>query len=221
MYGMIKFPDWEIRKETKYGKLKYYYKEQKMDEDELQKYIDSKKIKKAKSIFIHNTENEYVIMNSLFSNDEDLISIIIPEGVTNINAYSFYECTGLKKVIIPSSVTNIDFYTFRGCKKLTNVTISEGVTNIEDSAFEDCINLTNITIPKSVTNIGYCAFHRCPNLKEVMVQNKDIRIEKDAFDKDTKIIIKEEEKDLDTIIKECTVNENKNIDLSQNDIIKD
>ena len=71
-------------------------------------------------------------------------------------------------------------------------------------------------------NIEEGAFYKCSNLKEITIQNKDIEIEEEAFDKNTKIIIiKDQEKDLDTIIKECTVNENKNIDLSQDDIIKD
>ena len=32
MYGMIKFKDWEIRQETRYSKLSYYYKNEKINE---------------------------------------------------------------------------------------------------------------------------------------------------------------------------------------------
>lgn len=38
--------------------------------------------------------------------------IAIPDGVTKINAYAFYRCSGLTSVIIPDGVTSIDGYAF-------------------------------------------------------------------------------------------------------------
>ena len=46
MYGMIKFQDWEVRKETKNSQLCYYYKDEKIDEKELEQYISITKIRK-------------------------------------------------------------------------------------------------------------------------------------------------------------------------------
>ena len=46
---------------------------------------------------------------------------------------------------IPDSVTNIDWYAFYNCTSLTNVTIPNSVTNIGDYAFFKCLSLSNIT----------------------------------------------------------------------------
>lgn len=52
-----------------------------------------------------------------------LKEIIIPDGVTTIGMYAFYECSQLKRVVIPPSVQNIEgnsFYPFDGvivCKE--------------------------------------------------------------------------------------------------------
>ena len=52
-----------------------------------------------------------------------LKEIIIPDGVTTIGMYAFYECPELKRVVIPPSVQNIEgnsFYPFDGvivCKE--------------------------------------------------------------------------------------------------------
>jgi hypothetical protein len=64
----------------------------------------------------------------------------------------------LTSVTIPNSVTNIGVYAFFNCGNLTSVTIGNGVTSIGYSAFDYCYNLTNVMIGKSVTSIGDWAF---------------------------------------------------------------
>ena len=68
--------------------------------------------------------------------------VTIPEGVTKIGNWAFYDCTGLTSVTIPAGVTEIGWGAFYGCAKLTSVTIPEGVTEIERSAFDGCKKLT-------------------------------------------------------------------------------
>ena len=46
---------------------------------------------------------------------------IIPNSVTSIGEYAFYNCTGLTRVVIPNSVTEIDDWAFAGCMELTDV----------------------------------------------------------------------------------------------------
>ena len=46
----------------------------------------------------------------------------IPNNVTSIEAYAFYECTGLTSVTIPNSVTSIGDRAFWGCTGLTSIT---------------------------------------------------------------------------------------------------
>lgn len=68
-------------------------------------------------------------------------------------------------VTIPDNVTNIDDYAFSNCANLTSITIPNNVTRIGIAAFSHCTNLTSITIPDSVTSIGKCAFFGCTNLR--------------------------------------------------------
>jgi len=51
-----------------------------------------------------------------------LTSVTIPNSVTSIGGYAFYECAGLTSVTIPSSVTNIGDGVFTFCKELTSIT---------------------------------------------------------------------------------------------------
>ena len=50
---------------------------------------------------------------------------MIPESVTTIGYYAFYNCTGLTSVVIPDSVNSIEEEAFSECGNL-NVTVGQG-----------------------------------------------------------------------------------------------
>ncbi|MCD8161783.1 MAG: leucine-rich repeat domain-containing protein, partial [Clostridiales bacterium] len=47
--------------------------------------------------------------------------VTIPDTVTTIGDYAFYDCTGLTALAIPASVTAIGYEAFYGCENLTDV----------------------------------------------------------------------------------------------------
>ncbi|MBQ2123561.1 MAG: leucine-rich repeat domain-containing protein, partial [Bacteroidaceae bacterium] len=69
----------------------------------------------------------------------------IPNSVTSIGDYAFYDCSGLTSVEIPNSVTSIGESAFDCCSSLTSVVIPNSVTSIGDYAFASCSGLTSIT----------------------------------------------------------------------------
>ena len=101
----------------------------------------------------------------LYINNELVTDLVIPNTVTKIKPYAFYNCTSLTSVTIPDSVTTIGYYAFQNCTGLTSVTIGDSVTTIGGYAFYNCTSLTSITIPNSVTSIGSYAFKGCSLLK--------------------------------------------------------
>ena len=105
----------------------------------------------------------------------------IPDGVTTINDWMFYNCNSLTSVTIPDTVTSIGGWAFYCCSNLTSVTIPDSVTTVGDSAFQNCSNLTSITIPDSVTTIGRGAFLWCSNLASITIPNSITRIESSTF----------------------------------------
>ena len=77
-------------------------------------------------------------------------------------------------VTIPDSVTSIGDYAFYDCVNLTSVTIGNSVTSIGEDAFSFCTSLTSITIPDSVTSIGYYAFRVCTSLTNIAVEDGNL-----------------------------------------------
>ena len=71
---------------------------------------------------------------------------IIPNSVTIIEDYAFYNCSELTTLNIPNSVTRIGCLALYNCYGLTSITIPNSVTIIEDEVFAGCYGLTSITI---------------------------------------------------------------------------
>ena len=106
---------------------------------------------------------------------ESLTEISIPNSVTSIGDYAFYGCESLVKFSVPNSVTSIGNFAFRWCISLTEISIPNSVISIGDSAFRYCKSLTEITIPNSVTSIGDSAFNGCKSLTEVFYKGKTLK----------------------------------------------
>ena len=62
-------------------------------------------------------------------------TVVIANGVTNVGAFAFYNCTSLASVTIPNSVESIGGGAFWGCSKLQSVTIPDSVETIGSSSF--------------------------------------------------------------------------------------
>ncbi|MBQ4439774.1 MAG: leucine-rich repeat protein [Kiritimatiellae bacterium] len=106
-----------------------------------------------------------------FRGEHEIDELIIPDSITRIGDWVFYNCSGLTSVTIPGRVTSIGDYAFYNCGGLTSVTIPDSVTNIGERAFCACSGLTSVTIPGRVTSIGDYAFAHCRDLSSVTICN--------------------------------------------------
>ena len=99
----------------------------------------------------------------------NLENVVMSKKITKIGESAFSRCSSLTSITIPSSVTSIGKDAFWDCSGLTSITMSKGVTNIGERAFCDCSSLTSITIPDSVTSIGRSAFASCFSLTSITI----------------------------------------------------
>ena len=92
---------------------------------------------------------------NLYLNGGLITDLAIPDGITEIKAYAFYDCSGLTSVTIGNSVTSIGDYAFHGCSGLTSVTIPNSVTSIGDYAFYGCSGLVKAIWLPNTPPYGY------------------------------------------------------------------
>lgn len=101
--------------------------------------------------------NKTKVASSEFEDCEMLASVVIPDGIEEIEHHAFFGCKSLASVVIPNSVKIIGDGAFAHCKALKSITIPESVTTIEDSAFYGCTSLESVyckaTTPPSLGSI--------------------------------------------------------------------
>lgn len=93
-----------------------------------------------------------------------ITSYTIPQTVTSMAKYAFFDCNNLTDIVIPGNVKAVRKGAFFGCENLKSAVVAEGVTEIESYAFHWCKELQDVTIADSVTSIGRSAFDGCPKL---------------------------------------------------------
>lgn len=115
-----------------------------------------------------------------------LISVKLPNTLTSIDDYAFYDCRGLKEITFGDSIASIGHQVFDNCG-LTSVHISDiktwcGVSFSSSPLvyakhlFMNGEEIKELTIPNGVTNIASSAFQGCEGLTSVTIPNslKDI-----------------------------------------------
>ena len=110
-----------------------------------------------------------------------MTSITIPDSVTSIGQFAFYNCSGLTDVYYQGDLSRwlgiefdgpyanpmveyADNLYINGELLQGDIIIPEGTEKLGDYAFYGCSGLTSITIPEGVTSIGSSAFEGCSGL---------------------------------------------------------
>ncbi len=124
--------------------------------------------------------------------------IVMPDGLTSIGDFAFYDCSALTSVTIPNSVIRIGIRTFAN-SGLTSLTLPNSVTNIGNLAFSGCDNLSSFvynlhvfahmprsysgayTIPEGIESIAGGAFQSCHSLTSVTIPSSVTSIGGGAF----------------------------------------
>ena len=131
--------------------------------------------------FENGSANPMWYAKNIWLNGKKIVSVAVPEGVTEVKAYTFYGFKDLIQVTTLGGVTAIGKDAFSGCSSLTSITIREGVTAIGAGAFYGCSSLTGITLPEGVTSIGDYAFYWCSSLSSITIPESVTTIGDSAF----------------------------------------
>lgn len=131
------------------------------------------------SVIFENTVLEK-ISDGAFSGCSALSSIALPDSVTEIEKYAFFE-TGLRNIQLPEKLTLIGAYAFCNCKNLEQVQLPSQLKELGNGAFSSCENLTQIQLPAQLNKIGTDAFRNCTSLDKIDIPAGLKQIESATF----------------------------------------
>lgn len=103
-------------------------------------------------------EVEHIPAFLCYSFTGELRNLTIPDNVKTIGDYAFYRCNNLVSLKLGVGLTEIGKYAFAGCYKLTELSIPNNVTTINQYAFNSCSGLTTLTLGSGIETLGTYAF---------------------------------------------------------------
>ena len=116
------------------------------------------------------------ICQAAFMNCKGLMSVTIPNSVTSIGGYAFWDCSSLtsiewnaKHCSIPKSNKPSSNPIFSECPQISSFTFGDSVEYIPSFLCFDMKALTSIVIPNSVTTVGEGIFYGCNALESVVL----------------------------------------------------
>lgn len=152
------------------------------------------------------TAADGVVCNVVALGDEcfkgtNITSVEIPNTVTELGDYCFYQLYNITSIELPSSVTELGEGCFFGCG-LTSVEIPSSVKLLRDWCFYGCTSLTNINIPSSVTSLGDACFQYC-NFESIKIPSSVTSLGKRCFYECKKLVNIELSSSLKSLGEEC------------------
>lgn len=110
------------------------------------------------------------IDSNLFNCVPGLKNVSIADSVNIIGSYGFSNNCTLETIKLPNNLKTISANLFDCCVKLTEINIPNAVETIENCAFQGCFGLKNVFIPQNVKNISTdSVFPYCSNLSSIKV----------------------------------------------------
>jgi hypothetical protein len=108
----------------------------------------------------------------VFENCTGLTSVVIPEGVEQLGALLFCECSHLTSVTwhpleVPEG-------TFKNCIGLVDVEVPEGATCIYPNAYDGCTSMQTLRLPSTLETIFPGAFKDCKALKDIYCNSTQV-----------------------------------------------
>lgn len=141
-----------------------------------------------------NGETVLWISGYAFSGCNNIVEIIIPNGVETVYGGAFTNCANLTKISLPKSLKyrKTDGNPISDCDKLTEIQIDPANTNFKvvnglllnysGDALVGCPSWkTSVNIPEGVTNIGRSAFLGCDKLQTIQLPSTLQTIAQFAF----------------------------------------
>lgn len=116
-----------------------------------------------------------------FNSCENLKSIIIPDGVTDLKDLCFFSCKNLRSIVIPNSVKSIGNNCFIDCSSLEHVQIPDSVISLGEKCFLNCTSLKSIQLSSSIIRLGRSCFQNCGSLEFIEIPNSVVGLGEKCF----------------------------------------
>ena len=126
------------------------------------------------------------------ANGNEIVDVVIPEGITKISNFAFYNAKTIKSITFPTTLKTIGEKVFYDCVLLSSVNIKDlsawcnvsSKSTIAQNRAAFYLNgeaIVDLVIPQDVTSIGNLSFAGCSSLKTITMHDGVKKLGDGAF----------------------------------------
>lgn len=144
------------------------------------KEIDARAFAECKNLKeVDLAEGLIKVDTNIFSGCESLEEVVIPDSVSDLYGWTFYDFTGLKKPVYSRSGDVFYCYPCTAREKVFKV--PDSVKRINSAAFIGNPYIEEVMIPAGVEALGKNTFLECGALKKVTILGENTSVKRGAF----------------------------------------
>ncbi len=117
------------------------------------------------------------IGHGAFGNNYKLSTVVLPSTITHIRRYAFGRCTALERIDLPQSLTALDEGAFWYCTALDSLVFPDHIRTLGRNLMDSCISLTYVHLPDSLEYADTSLLRFCTALRHVDLPQHINRIE--------------------------------------------
>lgn len=129
-------------------------------------YYIINQIEQISFVDLSQTTNTSIPTNFL-NNKEQLVAIMLPETLKEIQNDAFRYCRSLYSINLPNSIENIGYGAFFYCQ-IDSLILPESLLSLGDYAFEECEKLVYVELPTKLSTLSAGALSYCKNLQKIV-----------------------------------------------------
>lgn len=118
-------------------------------------------------VVIPNNRNITILYDDLFRGHTEIVSVHIPDTVTDMGEFLFDGCINLRHLKLPAQLKTLWGLTFVR-SSIEEIVLPDNVESIPPFAFKDCKQLKKVVCGSGLRRIHAWAFGGCDQLEEVV-----------------------------------------------------
>lgn len=98
-------------------------------------------------------------------------NLYLPQDITAINSFAFYNCQKLELDSLPETVTTVGERAFYGCNNLALTKLPNNLNSVGSYGFSNCKNMKITELPDALTSIGMYGFSSNTAITNIKINN--------------------------------------------------
>ncbi len=109
------------------------------------------------------------IPDNFLARNENLISLTLPNTLSQVGNTFLYYCDGLRSLTLPNTLSQVGDSFLNGYRGLTSLELPNTLSQVGNDFLQDCTGLTSLSLPNNLSQVGNYFLYNCSRLTSLII----------------------------------------------------